>query len=53
MTNLLTQVGTVLSSVAEWVGTIAGTIVDTPILLVPFVLGLAFTGIRLFHSLKG
>ena len=53
MSSLLAGVGEVLTELGGWVGTIANTIINTPILLVTFVLGLAFTGIRLFHSLKG
>lgn len=52
MTTFLTSIGTVLTSAVEWMGTIVGAVMDNPILLVPFALGLAFTGVRLFKSLR-
>ncbi len=53
MSTLLTSVGEVLTELGGWVGTIADTIINTPILLVTFVLGLAATGISLFKELRG
>lgn len=52
MSTLLQNIGEVLASVVNWVGKLAGCIMDTPMLLVPFVLGMAFTAIGLFKSLR-
>lgn len=53
MAELLTGVGSVLTAMVGWMGTLIGTIVTTPILLIPFSLGLAFTGVTLYKSLRG
>lgn len=50
---ILADVGTVLVAAVAWVGTVVGTVVSTPILLIPFSLGLAFTGVTLYKSLRG
>lgn len=50
---LLADVGTVLVEAVKWVGTVVGAVVSEPILLIPFSLGLAFTGVTLYHSLRG
>ena len=52
LSSFLTNVGTVLSSAVDWMGTIVSTIMSTPVLLVPCVMGLAFTGVALFKSLR-
>lgn len=52
LTTFLTSVGTVLTSVVGWMGTIVSAIMSTPVLLVPCILGLSFTAVALFKSLK-
>lgn len=52
MTTFLTSIGTVLTSAVGWMTTVAGAVLSTPILLVPFALGLAFTGVALFKALR-
>ena len=52
LTTFLANVGTVLTSVVEWMGTIVTAVLNNPVLLVPCVMGLAFTGVALFKSLK-
>jgi len=52
MTTLLTSVTTVLSSAATWVGSIGTMIVDNPILLISFVLGLTLSAIGIFKALR-
>lgn len=52
MTTFLASIGTVLTSAVEWMTTVAGAVISTPILLVPFALGLAFTGVGLFKALR-
>lgn len=52
LSGFLTNVGTVLTSAVGWMTTVVGAIMDTPILLVSAALGLAFTGVRLFKSLR-
>lgn len=52
MEEILSNVGTVLQSAVVWVGQIVSAIVNTPMLMIPFSLGLAFTGVSLFKSLR-
>lgn len=52
MTTFLANIGTVLTSAVGWMGTIVTAVMDNPILLVPFALGLAFTGVGLFKALR-
>lgn len=52
MSTFLTSIGSVLTAAVGWMGTIVTAIMDNPILLVPFALGLAFTGVALFKSLR-
>lgn len=52
MSTFLSDVGTVLTSAAGWVGTVVGVIVSTPVLLVPFALGISFTAVHLFKALR-
>lgn len=52
LTTFLTNIGTVLTSAVGWMGTIVTAVVENPVLLVPCALGLAFTGVALFKSLK-
>lgn len=52
LSGFLTSIGTVLTSAVTWMGTIVTAVMENPILLVPFALGLAFTGVRLFKSLR-
>lgn len=52
LSGFLTNIGTVLTSATGWIGTIVGVVMETPLLLVPCSLGLAFTGVRLFKALR-
>lgn len=52
LSGFLTNIGTVLTSATGWIGTIVGVVMETPMLLVPCALGLAFTGVALFKSLR-
>ena len=52
MSTILTSVGTVITSATGWVTTVASTVVSTPILLLPTLLGLAFTGVVFFKKLR-
>lgn len=50
---LLADIGLVLSAVVVWLGTVVSTVVTTPILLISFCLGLAFSGVALYFKLRG
>lgn len=52
LSTFLSDVGTVFTSLTGWVGDVIGVIMDNPVLLVPFAVGLAFTAVRLFHALR-
>lgn len=52
LSGFLTNIGTVLTSATGWIGTIVGVVMETPMLLVPCALGLAFTGVSLFKALR-
>lgn len=52
LSGFLGNIGTVFTSAVDWIGTVVGVIMDTPILLVPFVLGIGFTAIRMFKALR-
>lgn len=52
LSGFLTNVGTVLASGVEWMGTIANAVVSNPPLLVTFALGVGMTGVALFKSLS-
>ena len=52
LSGFLCNIGTVFTSAVDWIGTVVGVIMDTPILLVPFVLGIGFTAIRMFKALR-
>lgn len=52
LSGFLSNIGTVLSSATGWVSTIVGVVMDTPLLLVPCALGIAFTAIHIFKALK-
>lgn len=52
LADFLANVGTTLSSAVGWMSTIGTAVVETPILLVPFALGIAMTGVALFKSLS-
>lgn len=52
MATFLTNIGTILTAAAGWIGTIISVVMDNPVLLVPFALGIAFTGIVMFKALR-
>lgn len=52
LATFLADVGTVITSGVQWLGTFVGVIVSTPVLLVPCALTIAGTCIGLYHSLK-
>lgn len=53
MAELLTSIGLVLTALVGWLGTIVGAVVSTPIFLISFCLGLAFSGVALYFKLRG
>lgn len=52
LSTFLGNVGATLTSAVGWMSTIGTAVVETPILLVPFALGIAMTGVALFKSLS-
>lgn len=52
LATFLTDVGSVLTAGAGWVGTVVGVITSNPPLLVVFALGVGGTAIGWFHSLR-
>lgn len=51
MSGFLSTVTEVFSSVMGWTGTVAETVMATPVYLVPVVIGLATVGISIFKRL--
>ena len=51
MTELLSTVGAVFTQAISWVGTVAETITDTPLLLLGCVLGFIGIGVGLFKRM--
>lgn len=51
MTALLTTITDVFTAAVGWVGTVAGTISDTPLLLIGCVLGFIGVGVGLFKRM--
>ncbi len=51
MADLLNTITTVFASAVDWVGTVATTIADTPLLLVGVVLGFIGVGVGLFKRM--
>lgn len=51
MTTLLSTITQVFTSAVGWVGTVASTISDTPILLIGVVLGFIGVGVTLFRRM--
>lgn len=47
LSTLLTDIGTVLSSAIDWVGSCGEMIISTPLLLIPTVLGIGLIGISI------
>lgn len=45
MTTFLGNIGTVLDSSIDWVGSCAEMVINTPLLLVPTILGIGLIGI--------
>lgn len=52
LSGFLANIGTVFTSAVGWIGTVVEVIMDTPILLVPFALGIGFTAIGMFKALR-
>lgn len=52
LSSFLADIGTVLTSAVDWMGSILTVVMENPILLVPCVLGFAFTGVALFKALR-
>jgi len=52
LSSLLTSITTVLASCVDWMKSIGTAVVETPILLVPAVIGIAMAGVALFKSLS-
>lgn len=53
LTTFLGNIGTILTSATGWVGTVVGVIMETPVLLVPVGIGISYSVIRIFKSLRG
>lgn len=53
LATFLTSAGTVITAATGWATDFGTMIVSTPALFVPFVMGLSFTGIAIFKSLRG
>jgi hypothetical protein len=53
LSGFLTNVGTVFTSLVGWMGSIGSTILSTPVLFVPCVIGFAFVAVGLFKSIRG
>lgn len=51
MATLLTTITSVFTSAVGWVGTVASTIADNPILLIGCVLGFIGVGVGLFKRM--
>lgn len=51
MTNMLSTITQVFTAAVGWVGTVATTISDTPLLLVGCVLGFIGVGVGLFRRM--
>lgn len=52
LSGFIADIGTVFTAATGWIGSVVGVIMDTPILLVPFALGIGFTAIQMFKSLR-
>ena len=52
LSTLLTDIVSVLTSCVDWMKSIGTAVVETPILLVPAVIGIAMAGVALFKSLS-
>ena len=51
MTTMLTTITEVFTAAVGWVGTVADTITDTPLLMVGCVLGFIGVGVGLFKRM--
>lgn len=47
LSTLLTDIGTVLTSAIDWVGSCGEMVVSTPLLFIPTVLGVGLIGISI------
>lgn len=52
MAGFLSTVTEVFTSVMSWTGTVAETVMSTPVYLVPVVTGIALIGIGIFKRLS-
>ena len=53
LSGFLGNVGTVFTSLVDWMGDIGSTVLSTPVLFVPCVIGFAFVAVGLFKSIRG
>lgn len=51
MASLLETISSVFTSAINWVGTVASTIADTPLLLIGVVIGFVGLGVGLFRRM--
>lgn len=51
MAEMVSSITSVFTAAIGWVGTVASTVADTPVLLVGIVMGFVGVGIGLFKSL--
>ncbi len=51
MTEVLSNISTVFTQSMTWMGTVATTVADTPILLIGVVVGFIYVGVNLFKRL--
>lgn len=52
LATFLTNTSSIITAATGWMKDIIAIVVETPILLVPAVLGIAFIGIRMFKALR-
>ena len=52
LVTFLADIGTVLTAGTGWVGTLIGTVMENPVLLVPCAMAIAGSAIGLYHSLR-
>lgn len=51
LSSILTDVGTVFTALIGYVGTVCTTIVNTPVLLISFCLGIGFVIVRFVKAM--
>ena len=52
MAAILTDVGTVFTALLSMAGETVGFITDNPLVMLPILLSLAFTGIKVFKAIR-